>query len=76
LNGKTKKKERVGRLGKSTHNVEILVTCIEIDTTNSWRNETQVSEKPLMQIVVGRKGPIMTVGCSRSKDVESIMGSK
>jgi hypothetical protein len=48
LNNKTKKKEKVGRLGESTHNVEILVMGIEINTTKSRRNETHVSGKPLM----------------------------
>jgi hypothetical protein len=48
LGGKTKKKERVGRLGESTHNVKILVMGIEIDTTKSRRNGTHVSGKPFM----------------------------
>jgi hypothetical protein len=55
LNDKTKKKEKVGRLGESIHNVEILIMGIEIDTTKSRRNETHVSGKPFMQIVLGER---------------------
>jgi hypothetical protein len=55
LSGKTKKKEKVGRLGKNTHNVEILVMGIEIDTIKSRRNETHVSGKPPMHIVLGER---------------------
>jgi hypothetical protein len=61
-------------LGESTHNMEILVMGIEIDTIKSRWNGTQCKWKTTHADCPWRKWPIMAMGCSRSKDLESIMG--